>query len=171
MFTNEKVNEIQKLLLAKNIVKYDIVHECAKGLFFNLLNGNIIQDPSGAGTNHYSAKTITDPNGNDIEYITRLGKYFQVKDQAGVTLGNYEYVYTKHPVKAINGVLYATSETIEKSFNVSFNYDQEKNEIRIYTLPYLIETYSNRALDYGYNELSDVFSNQKAILDEYEKAE
>ncbi len=41
---NEKINEIQKLLLAKNIVKYNIVHECAKGLFFNLSNGNIIQE-------------------------------------------------------------------------------------------------------------------------------
>ena len=60
---------------------------------FALSGYHIIQDPSGASTNHYSAKTITDPNGNDIEYITRLGKYFQVKDQAGVTLGNYEYTY------------------------------------------------------------------------------
>ena len=60
---------------------------------FALSGYHIIQDPSGASTNHYSAKTITDPNGNDIEYITRLSKYFQVKDQAGVTLGKYEYTY------------------------------------------------------------------------------
>ena len=31
---------------------------------------------------------------------------------------NYQYKYSKKPVKAINGTLYATSETIEKAFNV-----------------------------------------------------
>lgn len=76
----------------------------------------------------------------------------------------YEYVYTKNPVKAINGVLYASSETIEKAFNVSFQYNQEKNRIYVYTMPYLVQTYSNMVLDYGYTQISDVFANQKTIL-------
>ncbi|MEI3396020.1 MAG: hypothetical protein V8R82_10205 [Clostridia bacterium] len=41
---------------------------------------------------------------------------------------NYEYSYTKKPVKAKEGILYATSEAIEKAFNVSFQYDQDKIE-------------------------------------------
>lgn len=77
---------------------------------------------------------------------------------------NYEYVYSKKPVKAMNGILYASAETIEKAFNVSFEYDQKKNRISILTVPYLIEAYSNRVLDYGYTQISDVFANQKAIL-------
>lgn len=44
--------------------------------------------------NYYSVKTITDPNNNDIEYTTKWGRYIQVKDQAGVTLGKYQYVST-----------------------------------------------------------------------------
>ena len=79
--------------------------------------------------------------------------------------GDYEYAYIKEPVKAINGVLYTTTEGIEEGFNVSFTYDQDVNRITIYTLPYLVQFYTPYALDYGYTEISEVFANQKAILD------
>lgn len=79
--------------------------------------------------------------------------------------GDYEYVHIKNPVKAINGVLYTTTEGIQEAFNVSFNYDQDTNRITIYTLPYLVQFYTPYALDYGYAEISEVFANQKAILD------
>ena len=78
---------------------------------------------------------------------------------------DYEYVHIKNPVKAINGVLYTTTEGIQEAFNVSFTYDQDTNRITIYTLPYLVQFYTPYALDYGYAEISEVFSNQKAILD------
>lgn len=77
---------------------------------------------------------------------------------------NYEYEYTKKPVKAKEGILYATSEAIEKAFNISFQYDQDKNKIIMYTMPYLIQNYSGKVLDYGYTEISDVFANKKTIL-------
>lgn len=79
--------------------------------------------------------------------------------------GDYEYVHIKNPVKAINGVLYTTTEGIQEAFNVSFNYDQDTNRITIYTLPYLVQFYTPYSLDYGYAEISEVFANQKAILD------
>ena len=78
---------------------------------------------------------------------------------------DYEYVHIKNPVKAINGVLYATTEGIQEAFNVSFTYDQEANRVTIYTLPYLVQFYTPYALDYGYAEISETFANQKAILD------
>lgn len=77
---------------------------------------------------------------------------------------NYEYIYTKKPVKAINGVLYTTTEGIEQAFNVSFQYNQDNNRIYIYTLPYLVESYTSRVLDFGYTEISSEFVNQKTIL-------
>lgn len=77
---------------------------------------------------------------------------------------NYEYYYLQKPVKAINGKLYITSEGIQKAFNVSFTYDTNKKDIYIYTIPYLIELYTTRILDYGYTGISDDFINQKAIL-------
>ena len=77
---------------------------------------------------------------------------------------DYEYVYMKNPVKAINGVLYVSTEGLEKAFNISFDYNQEKNTITIFTMPFLYQYYANKVLDYGYVELDSEFVNKKAIL-------
>lgn len=77
---------------------------------------------------------------------------------------NYEYVYMKNPVKAINGVLYISTEGLEKAFNISFDYKQETNTVTILTMPYLYKHYASKVLDYGYSELSSEFVNQKSIL-------
>ncbi len=77
--------------------------------------------------------------------------------------GNYDYFYSSKPVKAINGKLYAPIDAIETAFNISFGYTS-KNTINIYTTQYLIESYSTRILDYGYDEISEVFTNKKAVL-------
>ena len=79
---------------------------------------------------------------------------------------DYEYVYTKKPVIARGGVLYATIEGLEKGFNISFDYNKEKNTITIWTMPALYDYYASRVLDYGYTELNNVFVNQKAILND-----
>lgn len=79
---------------------------------------------------------------------------------------DYEYNYIKKPVKAIDGVLYISTEGLEKAFNISFDYNQEKNTITIYTMPYLYQYYASKILDYGYAELNKEFVNQKAILKE-----
>lgn len=79
---------------------------------------------------------------------------------------NYQYVYSKEQIKSKQGILCATSETAEKIFNISFEYNKEKNTIQILTTPYLVEAYTNSVLDYGYAQISDNFVNQKAILNE-----
>lgn len=79
---------------------------------------------------------------------------------------DYEYVYIKKPIKAINGVLYISTEGLEEAFNISFEYNQEKNTITIWTMPYLYQFYASKVLDYGYVELNNQFVNQKAILNE-----
>ena len=79
--------------------------------------------------------------------------------------GDYEYWYSKQPVKAINGVLYASTEMIEQAFNISFQYDTDHNRITIVTMPYLVQNYENRVLDYGYSQLdTTTLDNQKAVL-------
>lgn len=79
---------------------------------------------------------------------------------------NYDYVYSSKPVKAINGKLYATSDGIEKAFNVSFTYNTEKNRAYFYTMPYLSDSYASKVLDYGYEKISENFSNKKTILND-----
>lgn len=78
--------------------------------------------------------------------------------------GNYNYYYASKPVKAINGKLYISSDALENAFNLSFTYDTDSNRVYIYTMPYLIESYSAKVLDYGYDSISDNFINQKAVL-------
>lgn len=77
---------------------------------------------------------------------------------------NYEYYYSSKPVKAINGKLYATTDALENSFNMSFEYNSDKQRVHIYTMQYLIDAYMPKVLDYGYEEISDDFINKKTIF-------
>ncbi len=78
---------------------------------------------------------------------------------------DYVYSYMKQPVRGIGGVLCISTQGMEEAFNVSFQYNQEKNRIAIWTLPYLYKSYATQILDYQYTELSNKFVNQRAILD------
>lgn len=100
---------------------------------------------------------------NEVANFT-LGSNKIYKLDLSKNTSNYEYIYTKQPVKSINGQLYATSEAISQAFNLSFAFDQENNRITIYTMPYLIKSYTPVVLDYGYATISNVFANNKAIL-------
>ena len=77
---------------------------------------------------------------------------------------NYEYYYTDKPVKAINGKLYATSDGIEKAFNVSFSFNDKTNKGYIYTMPYLIETYTSKNTRLWLLKIDENFTNQKSVL-------
>ena len=77
---------------------------------------------------------------------------------------DYEVKTIDEPVKAINGKLYTTTDGIEKAFNVSFSYNADKNTVVIYTMPYLIQAYSSKVLDYGYESIAEEFINQKTVL-------
>lgn len=61
------------------------------GRTFALTDFRVIDAPDGSDAQYYSVKEITDPNGNKIEYTTKLRSYIEVKDQAGVYLGKYAY--------------------------------------------------------------------------------
>ncbi len=79
---------------------------------------------------------------------------------------NYEQIEIDEPVKAINGKLCTTMDGIEKAFNVSFSYDTDKKQITIFTMPYLINFYSSKVLDYGFNSIDENINNKKAILED-----
>ncbi len=77
---------------------------------------------------------------------------------------NYKYIYLKEAIKSNQGTLYAKEEAASKIFNLSFEYNKEKNIIEIYTTPYLVTAYNSVVLDYGYSKISQNYNNQKAIL-------
>lgn len=68
------------------------------------------------------------------------------------------------PVKIINNKLYCSSDGLEIGCNMQFKYDSEKNSISIYTLPYLVTYYQEKAVSYGYVGIADTYSSKKVIL-------
>lgn len=77
---------------------------------------------------------------------------------------DYEDYVIEDPVISKNGKLYCSPEGIKIGFNVSFDYNKEKNSIQIFTLPYLVKYYNPVIQKYGYEGVSEEFNNQKAIL-------
>ena len=79
---------------------------------------------------------------------------------------DYQNYSISEPVKMINNKMYVISDGFEVAFNAKFKYDSIKNSIKIYTLPNLVASYtsSNFATKHEYEEMSEEFNNQKAIL-------
>lgn len=77
-----------------------------------------------------------------------------------------EYYNMNNPVKAIDGKLYAEEDGLMQAFNIAINYDRNTNRIQIYTMPYLIQLYTNSVLDYGYTEIQEDFNNYKSVLND-----
>ena len=84
---------------------------------------------------------------------------------------DYEECFIDSEIYMNNGKLYASEDAIEQSYNLYFDYDEEKKIIRINTLDYLINSYAKllekRSIDeYGIMSISDnKYSNWKSIFD------
>ena len=154
---NEQVKQL--LVFEEDGTIYVPIKEIASYLGYDSFNGEY-SDRSESKSKCY----IQSKDGTEVANFT-LGSDIIYKLDLTKNNGDYEYVYIKNPIKAIEGVLYVTTEGMQEAFNVSFSYDQDTNRIAIYTLPYLVQFYTPYALDYGYTEISGVFANQKAILD------
>ena len=152
--SNDKIKEILKIEEDGTI--YIPIKEIASYLGYESYNGD------------YSEKSEVQSkcyiqNENEVVNFTLNSNKLYILDLTKST-DNYEYVYTKNPVVSKDGVLCASTDMIEKAFNISFQYDQDKNRITILTMPYLIQAYSSKVLDYGYTSISPVFANQKTVL-------
>ena len=106
---------------------------------FALSDYHSVEATNDPDVQYYSVKTITDPNGNDIEYTTKWRRYIQLKDQAGVTLGNYQYVST------------ANDYTLTKSNDKSLEYYANGRIKKI--------TYDNGSwLQYTYTDIDKTYT-------------
>lgn len=77
---------------------------------------------------------------------------------------DYEHVEIKIPVSMINNKWYIDSESFMQAFNAAFKYNKETNKLQIQTLPYLVAYYKENVKNYGYDQISDDFNNQKALI-------
>lgn len=153
---NQKVLE---MLLIKEDGTINIpIKQIAEYLGYDSFNGEYAEKSEEISKCYVQSKT------NEEICNFELGSKKLYKLDLSNSNKNYEYYYTKNAVFSNNGILYGDTEIIEKAFNVNFNYDKDKNTITISTMPYLIQSYTGKVLDYGYKEISDVFANKKAIL-------
>lgn len=84
-------NNGNKLNLNRTTNSNEVSISDASGRKFSLSDYKVINAPDGSDVKYYSQKEITDPNGNKLKYTTKQSKYIEIKDQAGVILGKYEY--------------------------------------------------------------------------------
>ena len=118
-------------------------------------------------------------NGEYKEYAEDITKcYVESKNEiASFSLGSnkiykiildgnndYEYYEINEPIKMFDNQLYTTIEGAQIAFNISMAYNQEQNQINIYTLPYLVSWYTTKFQNAGIADKDASFSNQKALL-------
>lgn len=75
----------------------------------------------------------------------------------------YEEFEFKNPTKKIDEIIYAPVEMINVAFNTVIQ--QSEKSISAYTLNYIVNSYNQKVISWGYEEITDYdFENQKAIL-------
>ncbi len=149
-------NDVKKMLVFENGTVYAPIKRIASYLGYSSYNGEYFEKSES------TSKCYVESENEVANFELNSRKIYKLDLNARAE--NYEYVYSRQPVKAIDGELYATSEAIEKAFNVRFSYNEEKNTVQIFTLSYLVNFYNPYVLNWGYVGISEVFANQKAIL-------
>lgn len=149
-------NDVKKMLVFENGTVYAPIKKIASYLGYNSYNGEYFEKSES------NSKCYVESENEVANFELNSKKIYKLDLNARAE--NYEYVYSKEAVKAIGGELYASADAIEKAFNVSFQYNEDRNTVQIFTLPYLVNFYNPYVLNWGYVGISEEFANQKAIL-------
>ena len=122
-------NNGNKLNLNRTTNSNEISISDASGRKFSLSDYQAINAPDGSDVKYYSQKEITDPNGNKLKYTTKQDKYIEIKDQAGVILGNTNIL----TIQPISPLLKATiTKSILFKRQIKANYIQKRFLDQIY---------------------------------------
>ncbi len=155
---NGKVNAemLNMLSFDEDGTIYVPIRNIASSLGYNSYNGEY------DNTSEEKNKCYIKSENEVVNFSLNSNKIYRLN--LGDSSKNYSYTYMDKPVKAINGVLYITTDGLEKAFNSIFQYDKNTNKIQIYTMPYLISSYEPKVLDYGFEKINEEFENNKTIL-------
>ena len=152
--TNEKVKEM--MVVEEDGTVYFPIKEIASYLGYESYNGEYTDKSEEA------SKCYIQCEDEIANFTLNSNKIYKLT--ISNSNANYNYYYASKPVKAINGKLYATTDALQNAFNMAFSYNTEKQRVYIYTMPYLIDRYTSKVLDYGYEAISDNFTNKKTVL-------
>ena len=148
-----------------NIQIYAPIKQVASYFGYDANNGNYIE----VSEDTNSCNVI-----NDKEVaIFQLDSNVIYKLDLTETDTEYEIAQIDEKVTKVDNELVTSMQGLEKAFNITIDYDQNKNSIIIYTLDEYITDLTTEREDgttliqeYGYEKLDEKFVNQKAIIDD-----
>jgi len=150
-------NHLEKILLIQEDGKiYVPIREFAQFVGYDSYSGDYKQYAED------NTKCYVQCNNEIASFTMNSDKIYKLENNSN----DYEYFTINEPVQMINGALYTTKEGAERAFNIIFDYNQEKNRMTIYTLPYLVTQYAAQFKDSAIAGGGENFSNQKALLDD-----
>lgn len=152
--TNEKVKEM--MVVEEDGTVYFPIKDIATYLGYESYNGDFTDKSEDA------SKCYIQSENEIVNFSLNSNKIYKLTFSNNNE--NYNYYYASKPVKAMDGKLYATTDALENACNMSFSYNTDNRKVYIYTMPYLIDAYTSRVLDYGYEAISDNFTNKKTVL-------
>lgn len=151
----QRNDAVKNMLVFEGETIYVPIRDIAEYLGYKSYNGDY------AEKSEEKNKCYVEGENEVATFTLNSNKIYKIETTSGAT---YQYYYCKKPVKSINGNLYVSSDGISEAFNISFIDETQKNQIRIYTMPTLINSYEKSVLDWGYEEMSNLFNNQKSIF-------
>lgn len=152
-----KVNSDVFYITDDNI--YVSIEDFAKIVGYTFKNGEYKHQYSEETT-----KCFVSNNFEAASYILGSDTLYKNRDVTDIENADYEYFDLDEPVKLINNKLYTTIEGISKGCNVVMSYDKNKNNMTIYTLPYLVQYYSAQITDSALTEKNVDYFNEKVLI-------
>lgn len=146
------------------------IKEIAPYFGYKAFNGNY----NSATEDKNKCYVIIENSEEDKKSINEVANFeldSNVISKLDLTTQNAEYELCTIDEKVVqkDEKLYTTIDGIEKAFNVIFDYNKETKEIKIFTLPTLVDSYKTAIEEGkypGYKSLdTESATNQKAILD------
>ena len=143
-------------ILIDNGVMYFPIKDIANELGYNSYNGEYLVQTEATDKCHvvnaYESATFFE----NESYVYKL--------EADSNEKNYKKYQIEQPVRNINGKLYVSSQGLSIACNVVIKADEEKENIEIYTLDYMLQEYQEVATQKAVKLDSEVFENKKAVL-------
>lgn len=152
----QAINASADLFIIENGKVYVSIEDISKLLSYEYHRGEYKSDLEDDNKGYVISKDET------ASFFLNSNKISKVKPGSN---DDYDTYTISEPVKKVNNKMYILSEGIERAFNVAFEYNQEKNTVAIYTIPYLIQQWSPKIIAKGYELASDSdFNNNKTVL-------
>ncbi len=149
-------SNIKQLLLFENGEVSIPIKEIAPYLGYESFNGDYINK------SEETDKCYIESSQEVVNFVANSNKIEKINPQ---TMESFYYIIDE-PVKLISGKLYITPQGLMKAFNVYFNYNENKNQVIIQTMSYILDGYKDKAVELGFSNISYNYEDAKASIND-----